>query len=264
MSGALLELISVRKAFAGAGGGATEAVRDVSLELREGQTLALVGESGAGKTTLARIAAGLLSQDAGSVKVEGAEIARMDRRARVALHRTVQMVFADPFASLNPRMTAATTIEEPLLVHRICAGGRARRERVVALLAQVGLHAETCARYPHQLSGGQRQRVALARALALDPRLLVADEPLSALDVSVQAQIINLLADLQRSRGLACLFISHDLRVVRRLAKRVAVLHRGRVVELADADDFFRGPAHPYSRELLGAMPSLAVPPRVA
>ena len=230
------------------------AVDGVSLAVARGETLGLVGESGCGKTTVARCVVGLQRPTRGSVVVDGVEVAGADRRTLRAARAHMQMVFQDPATSLDPRMSVGETVGEPLLVRGL-ARGRALRARVDALLTEVGLRPEHAGRYPHQFSGGQRQRVVIARALALRPALLVCDEPVSALDVSVRAQILNLLVELQRSRGMANLFVSHDLAVVRHVCDRVAVMYLGRLAELAPRDALFAAPRHPYTRALLLAVP---------
>lgn len=232
------------------------AVNDVSLHVREGETLGLVGESGCGKSTLARMAVGLLPPSSGEALLDGLPLAD---RAAPDRARRVQMIFQDPFSSLNPRRRVGISVAEPLLLAERAAGrriGRARLRRAASdMLERVGLSAEYYDRYPHEFSGGQRQRVAVARALIAGPRLLVCDEPVSALDASVQAQVLNLLRDVQEERGLSCLFISHDLGVVGFMSDRVAVMYLGRVVELADREDLFLRPAHPYTEALLAAAP---------
>ncbi len=230
------------------------AVDGVSFALARNETLGLVGESGCGKSTVARAIVGLQPPTRGSVKVDGAEIVGASRAALRAARARMQMVFQDPVTSLNPRMTVGEAVGEPLLVRGI-ARGAALRERVAGLLTEAGLRPEDAGRYPHQFSGGQRQRIVIARALALRPALLVCDEPVSALDVSVRAQILNLLVDLQRAHGMACLFVSHDLAVVRHVCDRVAVMYLGRLAELAPRDALYAEPRHPYTRALLAAVP---------
>ncbi len=230
------------------------AVDGVSLTVAPGETLGLVGESGCGKSSVSRAAVGLQAPSGGSVRVAGVELAGASAATLRAVRARVQMVFQDPATSLNPRMSVGEAIGEPLLVRGL-ARGRALRERVAALLAEAGLRPEDAGRYPHQFSGGQRQRVVIARALALRPALLVCDEPVSALDVSVRAQILNLLVALQAEHGMAMLFVSHDLAVVRHVCDRVAVMYLGRLAELAPRDALFARPRHPYTRALLAAVP---------
>ena len=255
----LLELAGLSKGFSRRGAWGREeetfwAVREVDLTVAPGETVGLVGESGCGKSTLARTALRLLEPDAGSVRFAGTDITDAGRRGLRAARRDMQIVFQDPFASLDPRMRVGRIVEEGLKVHALGDRG-ARRRRVAEVLERVGLAPEAAEKFPHQFSGGQRQRIGIARALTMEPRLIVCDEPISALDVSIQAQILNLLADLQRDMGLAYLFISHDLRVVRHLCDRVCVMYGGRIVEEAPAADLFERPAHPYTRGLLAAVP---------
>ncbi len=231
-----------------------QAVSEVSLTLQRGQTLAIVGESGSGKTTLARALVGLVQAWQGTVHFDGAPVPAGDRRALQALRREVQLIFQDPFGSLDPRLTVQDIIAEPMQIHR-SHDPRQRGQRVQQLLAQVGLPPESAQRYPHQFSGGQRQRIAIARALAPQPRLIIADEPLSALDVSIQSQVMNLLSALQREHGLSYLLISHDFAAVHHLADRIAVMYLGRIVETAAVDELFSAPAHPYTAALLDSVP---------
>ncbi|MDA8051918.1 MAG: dipeptide ABC transporter ATP-binding protein [Rhodospirillales bacterium] len=234
--------------------GSVRAVDGISFTLKRGETLALVGESGCGKSTTARLVLRLLPPSAGRIRFNGADITALAGEKLRRLRRRMQIVFQDPFASLDPRMTVAETLEEPLRVHGI--GDRAsRRARVNELLGMVGLASYHAGRYPHEFSGGQRQRIGIARALAPSPELIVCDEPVSALDVSIQAQVINLLADLRRGLNLSYLFIAHDLAVVKHVADRVAVMYLGRIVEIAPKDALFAEPRHPYTRTLMAAIP---------
>ncbi|MCC7045483.1 MAG: dipeptide ABC transporter ATP-binding protein [Alphaproteobacteria bacterium] len=234
--------------------GMVRAVDGVSFRLDAGETLCIVGESGCGKSTVGRCVLRLLPPTAGRIRLEGVDISGLGEDALRPHRRRMQIVFQDPYASLNPRLTAGEIVAEPLENFGI-ATGVVRREKVAALLARVGLRPESMARYPFEFSGGQRQRLGLARALALEPRLIVADEPVSALDVSVQAQVLNLMMDLQEEYGVAYLFISHDLGVVEHIADRIAVMYLGEMVELADKPALFGEPLHPYTRALLGAAP---------
>jgi peptide/nickel transport system ATP-binding protein len=256
---ALLSVRNLVKHFAVTGGlrdqrGVVRAVEDVSFEIFPGETLGLVGESGCGKTTVGRLILQLEAPTSGEILFEGADLAKTSAAELKAVRRKVQVIFQDPYSSLNPRMTVGQIIGEPH-VYKLAAGKSAREERVAQLLEQVGLRPEMAARYPHQLSGGQRQRVGIARALAMEPSFIVCDEAVSALDVSIQGQIINLLEDLQRRLGLAYLFIAHDLAVVRHISMRVVVMYFGRVMEVADRDEIYREPLHPYTKVLLDAAP---------
>ena len=235
--------------------GWVRAVDGVSFSSNAGETLGLVGESGSGKTTTGLTVMQLERATSGSIIFQGRDLVNLLTDQRRAVRRQIQMIFQDPYGSLNPRMTVSAIIEEPLLVHHLYASRVERRERVHQLLDMVGLSPMYAGRYPHEFSGGQRQRIAFARALAVEPSFIVCDEPVSALDVSIQAQIINLLQDLQERLGVAYLFISHDLKVVRQVSHRVAVMYLGKIAETASGDDLFARPLHPYSRALLSAVP---------
>ena len=234
--------------------GVVRAVDGVSLDIAPGETLGLVGESGCGKSTLGKTAMRLTRPTAGSIRLEGVEISELSRGALRPMRPKLQMIFQDPYASLNPRLTVGRTLEEPLIVHGRGSAAE-RRDRVRWLIDKVGLRPEALQRHPHEFSGGQRQRIGIARALALDPKLVICDEPVSALDVSVRAQVINLLMDLKRDLGLAYLFISHDLSVVEHVSDRIAVMYLGKIVELADRRSLWTQPLHPYTRALIAAVP---------
>jgi oligopeptide/dipeptide ABC transporter ATP-binding protein len=254
MTDALLRVDGLKKFFTLSGGQRVHAVDDVSFSLSSGETLGLVGESGCGKSTLGRTIIRLLSPDAGTVHVNGKNLARLSDKELKPLRREIQMIFQDPYASLNPRSTVGRAIEEPLIVHGV-KDPRVRAARVSWLLERVGLPTEAAQRHPHEFSGGQRQRIGIARALALNPKLIICDEPVSALDVSVRAQVLNLLADLREELGLSYLFISHDLSVVEHFCDRVAVMYLGRIVELAPRHRLWSQPLHPYTHTLLDAAP---------
>ena len=234
-----------------------KAVDGVSLQLRKGETYGLVGESGCGKSTLGRTLVRLLEPTGGTVTLFGRDISHLSSREMLPFRRDVQIVFQDPYTSLDPRQRIGNMLMEVQRIHGIGAGRDERMARAMDVLGQVGLVKEHFYRYPHEFSGGQRQRVGLARALILDPRIIVCDEPVSALDVSIQSQIINLLRDLQRQRGLSYLFISHDMSVIRYISDRVGVMYLGHLVEEADTDELFRNPVHPYTRTLMSAVPSV-------
>jgi oligopeptide/dipeptide ABC transporter ATP-binding protein len=230
------------------------AVDGVSFAIARGETLGLVGESGCGKSTVARTLMRLIEPTAGSIKLNGHDITRLGKAAMRPHRRQMQIIFQDPFSSLNPRMSAGDIVGEPLQIHGL-AHGREKEQRVAELFEQVGLRPQQMKSYPHQFSGGQRQRICIARALALSPQLIVADEPVSALDVSIQAQVINLMMDLQRDKHLSYLFIAHDLAVVEHISHRIAVMYLGRIVEYADKETLFTDPRHPYTEALLAAVP---------
>ena len=243
-----------RQGFLGKPRNWVHAVEDVSFDLERGETMGLVGESGCGKSTTARAIIGLHAPTSGSVRLDGQELVGLSRRAFLPIRRRMQMIFQDPYGSLDPRQTVGSILAEPLAIHRI-GKPRERKLKAMALLDAVGLNPRHVQRYPHEFSGGQRQRIGIARALALEPDLLVCDEPVSALDVSIQAQIVNLLKELRERFDLAMIFIAHDLAVVRHLCDRVAVMYLGRIVETAPRDTLFASPAHPYTRALLSAVP---------
>jgi oligopeptide/dipeptide ABC transporter ATP-binding protein len=261
MTGPLLEVTGLVKHFAvrrgalGLVSGHVRAVDGIEFHLDEGETLAIVGESGCGKSTVGRLVLRLIEPSAGKVRFEGDDLLALDQDQMRARRRRMQVIFQDPYASLNPRMTVGAMLGEPLWLHRLAGDDAQRRRRVGELLELVGLSPDHARRYPHEFSGGQRQRLAIARALAVEPRLIVADEPVSALDVSIQAQVINLMRSLQQRFGLAYIFISHDLAVVKHIADRIAVMYLGKIVEMATTDELFRNPRHPYTRALLSAVP---------
>jgi oligopeptide transport system ATP-binding protein len=261
MSEPILKVTDLVKNFpikGGIFGGAIEqvhAVDHVSFELASGETLGVVGESGCGKSTTGRCILRLIEPTSGEVWFAGSNVTALAHRELIALRREVQIIFQDPFASLDPRMTVEAIVGEALIIHRLVKGRGAFRDRVVELLETVGLNADHMRRYPHEFSGGQRQRIGIARALAVSPKMIVCDEPVSALDVSIQAQVINLLEDLQQQLGLTYLFIAHDLSVVEHISTRVAVMYLGRFVEIALARDLYDNPLHPYTEALLSAVP---------
>jgi oligopeptide/dipeptide ABC transporter ATP-binding protein len=251
----LVKHFEVGGGLLGGASAVVKAVDGVSFSIRRGETLGLVGESGCGKTTTGRCILQLERATSGQIRFEGRELTRLDQAELRAVRRRMQVIFQDPYSSLNPRMTVGQIIAEPLAVHRIVPARRARETRVKELLSHAGLLPAMAHRYPHELSGGQRQRVGIARALAMEPSLIICDEPVSALDVSIQAQIINLLEELQAEFGLTYLFVAHDLSVVRHISDRVAVMYLGKIVEITDRKSLYEDPQHPYTKALLSAVP---------
>ena len=245
----------ISKFFKVAGGRMLHAVEDVSLDIHRGETLGLVGESGCGKSTLGRTMMGIYRPTKGKLYYAGKEVDLSNRKDRIAFSKKAQIVFQDPYASLDPRMTVGDIVGEPLDIHKLCASDQERRDKINSLLDTVGLNTEHANRFPHEFSGGQRQRIGIARALAIEPEFIVCDEPISALDVSIQAQVINLLHDLQQKMGLTYLFIAHDLNIVRYISDRIAVMYLGSMVELAQSGELYANTLHPYSKALLSAVP---------
>lgn len=261
MSDIILKATNIVKRFPIYGGilskevASVKAVQDITFELKRGETLGLVGESGCGKSTLGRCLIRLIDPTSGTLTFNGKDITHIDGEELRELRKKVQIIFQDPYASLNPRMTIGSILEEPLIIHNLYKTAEERLTRVKELIDLVGLRPEFISRYPHEFSGGQRQRVGIARALAVNPELIICDEPVSALDVSIQAQIINLLMDLQKKLGLTYIFIAHDLKVVEHVSTYVAVMYLGKIVEYAKAEDLYKNPMHPYTKALLSAIP---------
>jgi oligopeptide transport system ATP-binding protein len=261
MSKAILEVEALKVHFPVHGGflqrevSSVKAVDGISFTVEEGETLGLVGESGCGKSTTGLAVLRMLPVTSGRIVFEGEDITSLSAGEMRPIRRRMQMVYQDPFGSLNPRMTVAEIIGEPLEVHRLHGGRAERRERIIALMQMVGLRADMIDRYPHQFSGGQRQRIGIARALAVEPRLLICDEPVSALDVSIQAQVVNLFQELQDKLGISSIFVAHDLAVVRHVSQRIAVMYLGTIVEIASRDDLYASPKHPYTQALMAAIP---------
>lgn len=251
----LLEVEGLKKYFQVGKGQTLKAVDDISFQIKKGQTLGLVGESGCGKTTVGRTLLRIYEPDAGKILFDGKDISRVSKKEAKELTRRMQMVFQDPYASLNPFFTVGEIVEEGMKIHKMYHSETERMERVYELLEMVGLNKDHANRFPHEFSGGQRQRVGIARALALNPEFIVCDEPISALDVSIQAQVINMFEDLQEEMGLTYLFIAHDLSVVKHISDRIGVMYLGRMVELADSYELTTHPVHPYTKSLISAIP---------
>lgn len=255
MSKNLIEVEGLKKYFNVGKGKVLKAVDNINFSIREGETLGMVGESGCGKTTAGRTVLRLYEPTAGSVKYNGTDIYKLSPGKMKAMRRDMQMIFQDPYASLNPRFTVSDIIGEALDIHGLAGSRQERKKRIEELLDMVGLNHDHATRYPHEFSGGQRQRIGIARSLAVNPKFIVCDEPISALDVSIQAQVVNLLKELQDRLGLTYLFIAHDLSMVKHISDRVAVMYLGKMVELADSEELYANPIHPYTKSLLSAIP---------
>jgi len=251
----LIEVKGLKKYFNVGGGNVLKAVDNLNFYIREGETLGMVGESGCGKSTAGRTILRLYEPTAGSVNFNGTDIYKLSPKKMKAMRRDMQMIFQDPYASLNPRFTVSDIIGEALDIHGMAGSRAERKKRIEELLDMVGLNSDHATRYPHEFSGGQRQRIGIARALAVNPKFIICDEPISALDVSIQAQVVNLLKDLQNRLGLTYLFIAHDLSMVKHISDRVAVMYLGKMVELADSEELYANPIHPYTKTLLSAIP---------
>ncbi|MGG5254355.1 ABC transporter ATP-binding protein [Neobacillus sp. SM06] len=254
MTEALLKAEGIKKYFKLKKDQVVKSVDDISIEIRKGETFGLVGESGSGKSTLGKTIVGLQRQTEGKIFYNGVNVDSLDKKEKKVVNREMQIIFQDPYASLNPRMRVGDIVAEGMDAH-LLAKGKERQDRIYDLLSRVGLTPEQAKRYPHEFSGGQRQRIGIARALAVNPRFIVADEPISALDVSIQAQVINLLEDLKEQEGLTYLFIAHDLGMVKHISDRIGVMYLGKMMELSNSDELFREPLHPYTQALLSAIP---------
>ncbi|AJY73528.1 ABC transporter ATP-binding protein [Paenibacillus beijingensis] len=255
MSAPLIEVKDLRKFFSLGGGKVLKAVNDINFTIASGETVGVVGESGCGKSTAGRTMMRLYEPTGGGMTFQGKDVYKLRGAEMKALRRNMQMIFQDPYASLNPRMTVTDIIGEAIDIHNLAGSRTERKRKVEGLLDLVGLNPEHATRYPHEFSGGQRQRIGIARALAVDPKFIIADEPISALDVSIQAQVVNLMQDLQRRMGLTYLFIAHDLSMVKHISDRVAVMYLGKIVELAESGELYDNPRHPYTKALLSAIP---------